>query len=133
MSEICPGFKWTSKREKAALALANGFTQEEAALQANIASRTIRRWLNNPEFACEVDRLTHMVGIATRAERLRIAMRVVRGRMQHTTIPPSKRDLLEWLKYIQSETDGVKLDLTSLFEDALAMAGSGSTGVDQKE
>ena len=133
MSEKCPDFKWTIKKEKTALALANGFTQEEAAVQVGISSRTIRRWLNNAEFACEIDRLTHMVGIATRAERIRIAMRVVRGRMQHLTIPPSKRDLLEWLKYIQSETDGVKLDLTSLFEDALAMAGGGSAGADPEE
>lgn len=125
-------FKWNSKREKAALALANGFIQKEAAEKAGTSSRTITRWLGNPEFACEVDRLTHMVGIATRAERIRIAMRVIRGRMQHhKTIPPSKRDLLEWLKYIQGETDGIKLDLTSLLETVTQVARGGSTGADQ--
>ena len=43
------------------------------------------------------------------AERLRIAMRLVRAKGYQ-----SDRDLLDWLKYAQSETDGVKLDLTKL-------------------
>ena len=61
------------------------------------------------EFSAEVDRLSLMVDIAGRAERLRIAMRLVRAKGYQ-----SDRDLLDWLKYAQSETDGVKLDLTKL-------------------
>ena len=81
------------------------------------ALKTIYRWMQVPEFAAEVDRLTLMVGVASRAERLRLAMRVVRQRVQvETGRVLSDRDLLDWLKYAQSETDGVKLDMSKLLE-----------------
>ena len=108
-------FKWTKARETAALKLAEGYTQTEAAEAAKVDRRTVIRWLADPEFAAEVDRLTHMVGIATRAERLRLAMRAVRQKMKGETISTDK-DVLDWLKYAQGETDGVKLDLAALLE-----------------
>lgn len=111
-------FKWTPKREKAALLLAQGYPVREVAEECKVADRTIFRWKNDIEFSTEIDRLTHMVGVATRAERLRIAMQVVRSRTELTGWPKSNRDLLEWLKFIQSETDGAKLELTTLFEAA---------------
>jgi hypothetical protein len=82
--------------------------------------------MTKPDFAMEVDRLTHMVGIATRAERLRIAMQVVKSRTENQQYPVSKADLLDWLKFVQSETDGVKLDITAVLAAASSMAGSGS-------
>ncbi len=103
------GFKWTAAKEKAAFALADGLTQAEAAQEAEVTDRTIRTWLQEPEFSAEVDRLTLMTSIATRAARLRIAKRVI-ARLGATT----DKDLLDWLKFAQSETDGVKLDLTKL-------------------
>jgi hypothetical protein len=109
--------------------LAEGQTNRETAKEVGVVERTIERWRADIDFMAEVDRLTHMVGIATRAERLRIAMRVIRQRMRlKENFPPSKKDLLDWLKFAQSETDGVKLDLTSLLENAKQMADSGSTG-----
>lgn len=109
-------FKWTSTREKAAMALSQGLTIAESAEQAGVAERTIYRWLDHPEFSAEVDRLTHMVNIASRAERLRLVMRVVRQKVRGEAIQTDK-DLLDWLKFAQSETDGVKLDLLSLYDD----------------
>lgn len=103
------GFKWTAARTKAALALADGATQVEAAQEAEVTDRTIRLWLQEPEFAAEVDRLTLMTGMATRAARLRLAKRVIE-RLGLAT----DKDLLDWLKFAQSETDGVKLDLAKL-------------------
>lgn len=102
-------FKWTSQREKAAIELANGKTVEEAADIAGVSDRTIFRWLKVPEFAEEVDRLTFMTDVAKRASRLRLAKRVIREKGIQTD-----KDLLDWLKYLQSETDGVNLDLTQL-------------------
>lgn len=102
-------FKWTKKREKAAISLANGHTQKEAGDMAGVARRTIQRWLDIPEFSEEVDRLTLMLDIASRAERLRIAKRIVRKIGDNT-----EKDLLDWLKYCQQETDGIHLDLTNL-------------------
>lgn len=109
--------------------LAEGYKNSEVAQEIGVCERTIYRWKDNSEFSAEVDRLTHMVGIALRAERLRIAMRVVRSKTKFS-FPATEKDLLDWLKYAQSETDGVKLDLTSLLESFQDnVAGSGSTGV----
>ena len=67
-----------------------------------------------------------MVGIAGRAERLRIANRIVRQRVRDEIVE-SDKDLLDWLKFAQSETDGLNLGLaTSLTELAASMAGRGS-------
>lgn len=118
------GFRWTRKRQQAVVALAKGYTQDEVAQQVGISDRTIRRWKRHPEFAAEINRLSLMVDIAGRGERIRIAMRVARNLGYD-----SNRDLLDWLKFVQSETDGVKLDLTSLIENALAMARAGQEGV----
>lgn len=121
---------WTKERCDAALALAEGKTQREAAEIAEVTDRTIRNWVAEPEFAAEVDRLSLMVHVSSRAERLRIAMRVVRQKVREEKIDTDK-DLLEWLKFAQSETDGIKLQLTQLAalgaNDA-PLADSGSTG-----
>ena len=76
---------------------------------AEIGERTLYRWLNDPEFSQEVDRLTFLTGIATKSERIRTAKRIIRQMMETT-----EKDLLDWLKYAQGETDGIKLDLTEL-------------------
>lgn len=117
-------FRWSESATAAALSLANGETQKEAADKAEVSERTVRRWLQLPEFAEEVDRLTLMTDIASKAERLRIAKRMVRQIRFWT-----QKDLLDWLKYAQSETDGIKLDLTQLLsavtEDDPSVARSG--------
>jgi len=102
-------FKWSKKHELAAIALAEGRTQQEVAEIAEVTDRTIRNWLDEPEFSEEVDRLTFLTGVAHKAERLRLAKRVVR-QLGITT----EKDLLDWLKYMQGETDGIKLDFTEL-------------------
>ena len=108
-------FSWTHHREKAALALAEGYTRAEAAEAAGVTERSVYDWLKEPAFAEEVDRLTLMTGISTRAERLRIAMRVARQKVREETGEIiTTKDLLDWIKFAQSETDGVKLDLASL-------------------
>lgn len=106
-------FHWTPKRQKAAMILAQGYTQAEAAAQVGAGQRTIERWAADLEFSVEVDRLSLMVGIASRAERLRIAMQVVRQKVRDGEIK-TDRDALDWLKFAQSETDGAKLDLAAL-------------------
>lgn len=107
------GFRWTDKSSGVALALAEGKTRLEAASEHDITDRTIYRWLLDPEFSAEVDRLSLMVGVASRAERLRVAKRVINQFTKRDTIKTEK-DLLDWLKFAQSETDGVKLDLAKL-------------------
>ena len=106
-------FKWTPKRQQVALLLAQGYTQGEVAEQASVSPRTIYRWRKSVEFEAEIDRLTLLTGISQRSERLRIAMRVIRQKVGDEV--QTAKDLLEWLKFIQSETDGTELDLAIIF------------------
>ncbi len=113
-------FTWNERREKAAIALARGATQIKASSVAGVSRTTIQTWLTNEEFTAEVDRLAHMVGIAARAERLKEANRLYRMAYKAAMpLQPGKvtlRDLLDLLKYAQSETDGAKLDLANLLD-----------------
>lgn len=122
---------WTVPKGKAACVLAGGGTQKEAAEEAEVTDRTIRNWLLEPEFAAEVDRLTLMVGISSRAERLRVAMRVLKQKTQGNEVA-TDRDVLDWLKFAQSETDGIKLDLSKVAAafsaNEASVADRGSTG-----
>jgi hypothetical protein len=117
------------------MCLASGGSQDDAATEAGVSDRTIRNWLAESDFAAEVDRLSLMVGISSRAERLRLAMRVVKQKTAGSGIVTEK-DLLDWLKFAQSETDGIKLDLTKLAalgEDDPLMAVGGSPGTAENE
>jgi hypothetical protein len=124
-------FKWTRKREKAAMALAEGYPERQSAEIARVARSTIQRWKNNVEFMAEVDRLSLMVGIASRGERLRIASKAVRAKIQDEgNMVLTGKDVLDWLKFAQSETDGAKLDLASIFEAMEATAKDAGNATD---
>jgi hypothetical protein len=128
-------WQWNEKRSAAAIALAEGKTEQETADLLELERKTLWNWKQVPEFAAEVDRLSLMVGISSRAERLRIAMRVAQQKVKDDKIDTEK-DILDWLKFAQSETDGIKLDLTKLaaFGEADAfMADSGSAGDSPEE
>jgi len=124
-------FKWTRKKEAAALLLAQGYTEAEAASAANVTDRTIRRWKADMDFSLEVDRLSLMVGVSQKAERLRIAMRAVRQKLKDDGKVRTARDLLDWLKFAQSETDGAKIDLASIFEAMEGETETRTTGGDK--
>jgi transcriptional regulator with XRE-family HTH domain len=121
-------FRWTKTTSAAAIALADGETQRAVAKALDISEKTVSRWMHEPTFGAEVDRLTLMMGIASRAERLRIAKRLIRQRVQDEHVE-SDKDLLDWLKFAQSETDGIKLDLATLAAFAASLAGGGPGGV----
>jgi transposase len=113
MSHKMSLFSWTLKRRKAAFALAEGVLNSEAAQEAGVSERTIYRWKHDIDFSAEVDRLTLMTGIAVKVERIKIAKRVARQSITETEVI-TKKDLLDWLQFAQSETDGIKLNLTEL-------------------
>lgn len=102
-------FHWSTKRHKAALALAEGQSQQAVAESIGVCRKTICNWLCVTDFAAEVDRLSCMIDISSRAERLRMAMRVVRQKAREDGTLETEKDLLDWLKYAQSETTGIKL------------------------
>jgi hypothetical protein len=120
-------FKWNTRRVKAAMHLAQGFTQIEAAKESGCNEKTIRRWLSDVEFASEVDRLSLMVSIANRAERLRVTMKIVRQKLAQSPAVQTEKDLLDWLKFAQSETDGAKIDLTAVLEAMESSEGTGAS------
>ena len=57
----------------------------------------------------EVDRLSCMIDISSRAERLRMAMRAVRQKVRADGTVETDKDVLDWLKFAQSETTGIRL------------------------
>ena len=107
-------FNWNPQRDRAVLALAEGKTRKEAAKEAQVSETTVYTWLKHPDFQEELDRLSCMVGIASRAERLRIANRVARQMVKDEGTVLTEKDILDWLKYAQGETDGLKLDLAKI-------------------
>ena len=94
---------------QSALGLPEGQSQQSVADAIGVCRKTICNWLCVTEFVAEIDRLSCMIDIASRAERLRIAMRVVRQKVREDGTPETEKDLLDWLKYAQSETTGIKL------------------------
>ncbi len=132
-------FQWTKEREDAAILLAQGYLIKEVAATLKISERTITRWKSDVIFSKELDRLSLMLDIAGKAERMRIAIRMVRKALKKKN--PTRKDLLEWLKYAQSESEGTKLNLTgdlagfiaaAIPKDGSPVAGSGPTGTDEK-
>lgn len=102
-------FHWSRKRQRAALALAEGQSQQAVAEAIGVCRKTVCNWLCVTAFVAEVDRLSCMIDISSRAERLRMAMRVVRQKVRADGTVETDKDLLDWLKYAQSETTGIKL------------------------
>lgn len=122
-------FVWTPQREEAALVLARGGTRIKAAEAAHCNKATIYEWLKHPDFCAEIDRLSLMINISSRAERLRVAMRVARSLGAEEEIPQTEKDLLDWLKFAQSETDGAKIDLSKLAEMLAGESSGGPSGL----
>lgn len=114
-------FQWTPEKSEAALLLAEGYTYKQVGGEIGKTEKTIYRWMLDIEFSCEVDRLSLMCGIASRAERLRLAKRVIRQHIDKENLVCTEKDVLDWLKFAQSETDGIKLNLAA-FDAALGAA-----------
>ena len=127
---------WTKQNSDIALLLAEGYTIREVSERVGVSDKTVVRRKADPEFMQEVDRLTLMIGIASRAERLKIVNRVLRQKIRQEIVDTDK-DLLDWLKYAQSETDGVKLNLVgnlaAILTNDPSLAGSGQTGTDVED
>ena len=102
-------FQWLPKRAKAALTLAEGQSQQAVADAIGVCRKTICNRLCVRQFAAEVDRLSLMINIASSSERLRIAMRAVRQRVRDDGTIDTDRDVLDWLKFAQTETTGIQL------------------------
>lgn len=95
--------RWDQKRRDIAASLASGETMNEVALKFGLSRGYLQKLKVIPEFAAYMDELTMALGLAKRAERIRIAQRVVNEKIEQGGYY-SKKDLLEWLKYVGEET-----------------------------
>lgn len=111
--------------------LASGEPKTTVSETVGIDRVTLYHWLAHPDFSAEVDRLSLMVHVSSRAERLRIAMRLVKQRIDAEGNIHSDKDLLDWLKFAQSETDGARIDLSRLAE-LLAGESGGQGGLGEQ-
>lgn len=100
-------FRWSKKRRLAAELLAAGFTNAETAQRVGVSERTIYRWKCYPDFLTEVDHLTLNTHLAQKAERLRLAYRIIADKAKQA----SRKDLLDWLEYLRQELEGTKHEL----------------------
>lgn len=106
-------FKWDEVTNEACRLLAIGKTQEYVAVQISVPRGTIAHWAVHPEFRNEMNRLTLITGLALRSERIRLAMQIIDKKIAGS----SKKDVLDWIKFLQSETDGARIDVTALLSD----------------
>ena len=84
--------------------LASGLSTNEAGEELERDGSTIRRWRQDPKFANQLELAVLNQGAALRAERIRLAKKMLRKVGAVST----KADPLEILRYLQSETDGAK-------------------------
>ena len=87
-------FQWTS---------ANGCGSDRSLSENNLQLALCT------EFAAEVDRPSTIIGVSSRAQRMRMPMRVVRQKVRADGTLETDNDVLDWLKFAQSETTGIKL------------------------
>jgi hypothetical protein len=117
-------FKWTPQRERAAYLLSLGCTETETADDVGVCQSTISKWKQNPDFALELDRLVMLTGFATKAERIRLAKKVIRQAITAEGFVKTRKDVLDWLKYLKSELDSIEFRsiLIEVFGPALRQA-----------
>jgi transposase len=95
---------WSPQQQAAIELLALGKSQAEAARQVGVSDRTVRDWVRQPGFLDAVDKVTMEQGAARRAERIRIAQRIVRQQTEKDGKVETRADLIDWLKYVAQET-----------------------------
>lgn len=133
---VVSGFEWTEQRSNAALLLAQGYTIEQTALEVGVTDRTIYNWKRADEFAQEIDRLSLMYGAASKAFRMQLLNRMIRKLVSESGEPVLKDEsLLDLLKEARMQTEGTRIDLTTIYTalsaEARSVARSGSAGNDK--
>jgi hypothetical protein len=118
-------FQWTPSRVRAAELLSEGQTNKQVGDAVEVTERTIYNWKLETVFSTEVDRLTLTRDVASRAERVRIARRMLLKKVASGAIEDleSSKDPLDILKFIQSETNGAICSVPELEQLAAILAG----------
>jgi hypothetical protein len=124
------GFEWTDERVVAAKMLATGHTVKETAQEIGVSERTIYNWKATEEFDQEIDRLSVIIGVASKAHRMRILNRMIRSFIkQNGDVELHDESLLDLLKEARMQSEGTRIDITSLYtalsQEARSVARSG--------
>jgi len=113
---------WTEELSRAAVMLAEGYPLQTVADEVGVQRTTIWRWRQHPEFAMEVDKLTLMYGLASKAERMRLINQAAKQMVSEEKIDLSGVTFLDLIKEARMQTEGIKLDvltqLTALTTEA---------------
>jgi hypothetical protein len=99
----------TISQEMAASLIATGKTKRETAALVGIAESTLYRWLQEPEFQVEVDRLTYLTGMAVKAARVRAIKRLIESKLDDDEILDTKTDVFQWMKLLREELGDLEL------------------------
>jgi hypothetical protein len=92
---------WDARKETAARMIFEGKKTKDVALALGVSERQIYRWKNEEEFSLfQNEYLTH-----SRGEYLLRAKQAVRAAIKQDK--PSRRDPLDWLKFISAETEKI--------------------------
>lgn len=126
-------FLWDDRRDRAATMLAQGYQKKEICEVVEIDYSTLWRWEQEDQFNEEVDRLSLMYGVASKAHRTRLLNQAIRQKINKKTgeIDLAGVSFLDLLKEARMQTEGIKLDILSTLIPAFAeetgpVAGSGS-------
>jgi len=126
-------FDWTDERDRAAVLLAQGYSNTETAKQVGVDTSTIWRWMQKEPFAKEVDNLTMMYGVANKMHRLRLLNQAIRQMIdENGQIDLTGVKFTDLIKEARMQTEGLRLGIlekiTALDEAAGFAPGIGPGG-----
>jgi len=97
-------FVWDEVKQKIAEAVAKGDRPlKDILTEFKINERMFYRWKKHPDFQRKIDEIIQDIDIAQKSERIKIAKRVIRQKLEQDAGNLSKKDLLDWLKYVGEE------------------------------
>lgn len=97
-------FVWDEVKQKVAEAIAKGDRSVKDILtEFKITDRVYYTWKKHPEFQRKIDEILQDIDIAQKSERIKIAKKVIRQKLENDAKDLSKKDLLDWLKYVGEE------------------------------
>lgn len=117
--------KWDERQVAAAIMLAEGHPKVEIYEKLGIERSTLWRWEQNEEFATEVDKLSLMYGLASKAKRMREINRIALMFDRALTHPINEGyTYLDLLKEARMQSEGVRLDILSTLTAITTETGS---------
>ena len=107
-------FNWTDDRTIAAVKTAEGWGKAAIEAEYGISGSTIWHWEQYDEYSKEVDKLSLMYGMASRAYRVRLLNKAIRQKIDESgNIDLDGVSFIDLIKEARMQTEGVRLDILS--------------------